>query len=300
MRFNLAALLAIAGIAATNQARAQGIPLTEPLANNVTFTLRYVPGFFKQGTPSVDRPLSNPEHLGLLPNVTWADVDSYMEVRASQGVATKLLLFLRHGQGIHNAAESKYGTKAWNNYYRKLPKYTDAPLTATGMEQAANASVRLDAELENGLNIQEVVVSPLERTLNTSMIAYRHHEEIPKRSIEWPRETFGICTCDLRGTISYKAVQYPSIAFGDFWSDSDPWWTVDQRESELHIDNRARTFLNHVFYDHESSHIGVVSHGGLTSSAMRVIGHRTYDITTGEILPFLVEDTANSLVATIE
>jgi broad specificity phosphatase PhoE len=257
---------------------------------DVAFSLRYVPGFFKQGTPSVEVPASNPERLGLLDNVSWADVDAYIDERAAQGVQVKLLLFLRHGEGIHNVAEATYGTEEWDRYYRKLTKYTDAKLTPLGMQQADMASKRLDAELTNGLKTQEVIVSPLERTLHTAMIAYQHHAEIPKRSMEWPRETIGVCTCDLRGTTSSKALQYPSIDFSDVWSDADPWWTPDHRETDKHIDDRARVFLNRVFYGHKNSHLGVVTHSGMTTAAMRVIGHRKYPVATAEIIPFLLED----------
>ncbi|OWZ21125.1 Phosphoglycerate mutase [Phytophthora megakarya] len=262
-----------------------------PDESNVPFTLRYVPGFFKQGTPSVEMPPSNSQHLGLLDNSTWADVDAYINARAAQGINVKLFLFLRHGEGIHNVAEATYGTEAWDKSYRKLAKYTDAKLTSVGVQQAEQVAERIDQELERGLKIEEVVVSPLERTLHTSMIAYQNQQQIPKRSMEWPRETIGVCTCDLRGTISSKAEQYPTIDFSDVWSDPDPWWTPDHRETELHINDRARIFLNRVFYDHKTMHVGVVTHSGMTNAAMRVIDHRKYNVATAEMIPFLLEDT---------
>ncbi|GMF20178.1 unnamed protein product [Phytophthora fragariaefolia] len=267
--------------------------------SNVAFSLRYVPGFFKQGTPSAELPDANPERLGLLDNVTWRDVDAYVISRAAQGVQVKLLLFLRHGEGAHNVAEATYGTEEWERYYRKLAKYTDAKLTPLGAQQAAKAAERLDHELARGLEIDEVVVSPLERTLHTSMIAYQHHEDIPKRSMEWPRETVGVCTCDLRGAISAKALQYPLIDFSDVWSDADPWWTPNHRETDEHIDDRARVFLNRVFYGHKAARVGVVTHSGLTHAAMRVIGHREYNVATAEVVPFLLEDTSVHVVPSL-
>ncbi|KAL3673976.1 hypothetical protein V7S43_001661 [Phytophthora oleae] len=234
---------------------------------NVPFSLRYVPGFFKQGTPSIDVPDANPEHLGLLDDATWKDVDVYIKGRAARGVDVKLLLLLRHGEGIHNIAEAKY---------------TDAKLTSLGMEQAEKAAQRIYEELKRGLKIEEVVVSPLERTLHTAMIAYQKHEEIPKRSMEWPRETIGVCTCDLRGTISSKAEHYKTIDSSEIWNDADPWWTPDHRETEAHINDRARMFLNRVFYGHETTHIGVVSHSGMITAAMRVVGHRRYSVATAK------------------
>ncbi|KAF1775805.1 Histidine phosphatase superfamily [Phytophthora cactorum] len=131
------------------------------------------------------------------------------------------------------------------------------------------------------------------------MIAYQNHQKIPKRSMEWPRETIGVCTCDLRGTISSKVGQYPSIDFSDVWSDADPWWTPDHRETELHINDRARIFLNRVFYGHRATHVGVVTHSGLTTAAMRVIGHRKYSVATAEVIPFLLQDTTVHAIPSI-
>ncbi|KAG7388079.1 hypothetical protein PHYPSEUDO_013198 [Phytophthora pseudosyringae] len=284
MSFQAALLAVVALFVAPLAAVTPPDEATEP------FTLRYVPGFFKQGTPSVDVPPSNPEHLGLLDNVSWTDVDAYINTRAAQGVAVKLLLFLRHGEGTHNVAEAMYGTEAWDRYYRKLAEYTDAKLTPLGVQQAERASERIDLELERGLKIDEVVVSPLERTLHTAMTAFQSHKEIPKRSMEWPRETIGVCTCDLRGTTSSKAAQYPSVDFSDIWSDADPWWTPDHRETERHINDRARVFLTRVFYGHKATRAGVVTHSGMTTAAMRVMGHRKYSVATAEVIPFLLED----------
>lgn len=129
---------------------ALSLALPEGDDSDVPFSLRYVPGFFKQGTASVKVPDSNPEHLGLLDNVTWGDVEAYINGRATQGVQVKLFLFLRHGEGIHNVAEAKYGTEEWERYYRKLAEYTDAKLTALGVQQAEKASERLDTELKRG------------------------------------------------------------------------------------------------------------------------------------------------------
>ncbi|KAF4143530.1 Histidine phosphatase superfamily (branch 1), partial [Phytophthora infestans] len=293
MRFQTLLLVLVALVIAPFQA------LSPPSESNVPFTLRYVPGFFKQGTPSVEIPPSNSRHLGLLDNVTWTDVDAYIAARAAQGVDVKLFLFLRHGEGLHNVAEATYGTEAWDRFYSKLAKYTDAKLTKLGMQQAVKASERIDEELKRGLSLEEVVVSPLERTLHTAMIACQNHHEIPKRSMEWPRETIGVCTCDLRGTISAKAELYPSIDFSDIWSDADPWWTPDHRETELHINDRARIFLNRVFYGHKSVRVGVVTHSGLTTAAMRVIGHRKYSVATAEVIPFLLEDTTVHTILSI-
>ena len=50
-------------------------------------------------------------------------------------MAYKVLFLGRHGDGIHNAAESYYGTPAWNCYYSELDGngtvvWADALLTA--------------------------------------------------------------------------------------------------------------------------------------------------------------------------
>jgi broad specificity phosphatase PhoE len=250
--------------------------------------LRYSPGFFVQGSSS---PPANPPRMGLAEGKTWQDVLTHMDEKRQNGVTTKLVVFLRHGEGTHNVAIEKYGGDAWNAYYCKLPEYLDAPLTTTGVKQAAEASARLNTEIERGLQLQHVLVSPLERALRTFTIAYQNQtSNIGSTPLELPREILGVDTCDERRNISDKRLQFPQLDFSGFESDSDPWWTPDHRETETEIDARASKFLDLIFHNITAQTVGVVSHSVFGAAILRVIGHRAYSLGTAEFLPLLIEE----------
>ncbi|RLN75493.1 hypothetical protein BBJ28_00000563 [Nothophytophthora sp. Chile5] len=269
-------------------------------AANVTSTLRYSPGFFVQGDPTLPVPSPNAHRMGLVDGKTWQDVQTAMEAKRRNGVTSKLVIFMRHGEGTHNVAIDMYGSEAWDAYYCKLPEYIDAPLTSNGIQQAVNASSKLNAEINSGLKLQHVLVSPLERALRTFTIVYQDQTTatqeqstaIPSTPLELPREMLGVDTCDERRSISEKKVQYPLLDFGDFESNADPWWTSDHRETEAEVDVRARKFLELLFYNMSAQNIGVVSHSLFGYAILRVIGHREYNLTTAEFIPLLIEEVS--------
>ncbi|KAF4143535.1 Histidine phosphatase superfamily (branch 1) [Phytophthora infestans] len=253
--------------------------------------LRYRPGYFIQGDPSHPIPASNPPHMGLLDGKTWRDVHAEMNKRRLGDTRMKLVIFLRHGEGTHNVAIEKYGSDAWNTYYCKLPEYLDAPLTATGIQQAEKASATLNTEIENGLQVEHVLVSPLERALRTFTIAYRNQtSSISSTPLELPREILGTHTCDERRNISEKRMQYSQLDFSGFESDADPWWTQDHRETNAEIETRATKFLKHIFNNYSVRSVGVVSHSVFGAAVLRVIGHPEYNLGTAEFLPLLIEE----------
>ncbi|KAL8010619.1 putative histidine phosphatase superfamily, clade-1 [Plasmopara halstedii] len=252
---------------------------------------RYVPGYFLQGLPDQPVPPSYPPHMGLLDGKKWQDVQAELAVERPGGAQVKLVVFLRHGEGIHNVAMEKYGGEAWNAYYTKLPEFIDSPLTDKGIQQAENASTILNTEISEGLLLNHVLVSPLERALRTFTVAYQNQSaNINHFSLELPREMLGIHTCDQRRKISEKRLQYPQLEFCGFESDEDLLWTPNYRESDAEIDIRATKFLDTIF-NLPSKNVGVVSHSVFGASLLRVIGHRAYTIGTAEFLPLLIEKT---------
>ncbi|ETO72624.1 hypothetical protein F444_11336 [Phytophthora nicotianae P1976] len=257
--------------------------------------LRYHPGYFMQGDLRQPIPASNPPHMGLLDGKTWHDVQAEVDMIRRGGTKMKLVIFLRHGEGTHNVAIEKYGSDAWNTYYRKLPEYLDAPLTATGIQQAEKASIMLNTEIENGLHIEHVLVSPLERALRTFTIAYQNHtSSISSTPLELAREILGVDTCDERRSISEKRLQYPQLDFIGFESDADLWWTPDHRETDTEIETRAAKFLDFIFYNISAQSVGVVSHSVFGAALLRVIGHREYSLGTVEFLPLLIEEVSTT------
>ncbi|DBA00389.1 TPA: LOW QUALITY PROTEIN: hypothetical protein N0F65_000574 [Lagenidium giganteum] len=260
-------------------------------AKNVSFSLQYVPGFFQQGEVSIATPTHYAPRMGLLEGKTWAQVDEYIQTKAKAGVKAKLVVFLRHGEGHHNVAIAKYGQKDWDDYYCKLPEFTDPQLTDLGVAQAKNATIMLDDAVKEGLKMTQVIVSPLERTINTYLNAYANQRSIPQTSNELSREILGVATCDLRRPISEKKVTYPDLKFEEV-DNEDPWWRPDHRETDFEIDNRARAFLNELFYERAHQNIGVVSHSLFGAAVLRVLGHRVYPMSTAEFTPLLIEDRA--------
>lgn len=250
---------------------------------------RYIPKYFSQRDPSQSPPASYPPHMGLQDGYTWHDVHAEVAAGRLEGRNVKLLVFLRHGEGIHNVATNKYGMFAWDGYYSKLPEYLDSPLTKTGVIQAGKASKMLDGEISMGLHLDNVLVSPLERTLHTYSVAYQNQQNIKSTVVELAREILGVSTCDQRRSISEKRLEYPHLDFSKIKSDADPWWTSDHRETDAEIKIRATKFLNFIFSNTSSQSVGVVSHSIFAAALLGVINHPVYKIATAEFLPLLIE-----------
>ena len=105
---------------------------------------------------------------------------------------TKLIHFVRHAEGIHNAANHDYGDETPTIYSTEGSwKYQDAPLTDHGIEQCQDARKTLLTDV----NPQLVVVSPFTRTLQTAHILFANRR-IPFM-VHWScRERAGKYTCD--------------------------------------------------------------------------------------------------------
>ncbi|CAI5733715.1 unnamed protein product [Hyaloperonospora brassicae] len=252
----------------------------------------YLSGFFVQGSAGPALPATNLPRLGLVEGKTWEDVQAAIDAKEQAGSHVKLIVFLRHGEGIHNVASAKYGAE-WDVYGR-LPEYTDAPLTALGRQQAQAASEALNTEVANGLRLEHVVISPLERTLRTYSIAYQNQTAISRAPMELPREILGVFTCDHRRRITEKRVEYPELDFSGIEADEDPWWTPDHRETDAEIELRATKFLEVLFDTSDAHNVGVVSHSVFGAALLRVIGHRNFDLGTATFLPLLIERTASN------
>ena len=247
-------------------------------------------GYFVQGERNHFISTMSPRRMGLVEGKTWQNVHAELDEKRQNGVQLKLVVFLLHGEAMHNVAIEKYGSDAWNAYYCKLPEYLDAPLTAEGVKQAEEASKRLNAEIDNGLQLQHVLISPLERALQTFTIVYQNQTtKMSVKPLELAREVLGVHTCDERRAISEKRMQYPELDFSGFKSDEDSWWTPDHRETDVEIEARAMKLLSLIFSNTSTQSVGVVSHSVFGAALLRVIGHREYSLGTADFLPLLIE-----------
>ncbi|RMZ91445.1 hypothetical protein DV736_g1310, partial [Chaetothyriales sp. CBS 134916] len=167
-----------------------------------------------------------------------------------------LLLFLgRHGEGWHNAAESYYGTPAWNCYYSLLDgnataSWADAKLTSNGVSQALVAN-RLWAKLISKQNIQvpqTYYTSPLSRCLATA-------------------------------NLTFSALHLPNPY---------PFTGVTAETSDAQ-NIRSKQLLDDVFSHERSTYISFTSHSGELASVLTVLGHRAFPLSTGAVIPVLVK-----------
>lgn len=257
-----------------------------------SLTLRAVPGFFVQGdkTWPAEKVAGLP-HLGLQSDKEWRDINVYLAQQESQGKVAKLLLFLRHGEGIHNVDKARVGDRAWDDHHSLLDKYIDAPLTDEGIKQAEHAGHALQTEIrEYGLVMEGVLVSPLDRTLHTYAVAFREMRDIPVTAVEKARETLGVCPCDRRLSMAGKRLAYSWVDFDEIQDENDVLWLPDHRENDAEIEARAHELLDYIMNERNERFLCVVSHSGLTRACLRVLGHRQYRPRNGEIVPVLIEE----------
>ena len=154
----------------------------------------------------------------------------------------KVVHFMRHGEGEHNAACDSRGSKAF--YHSE--EFADAPLTKAGEQQAKDIGKAL-----KGVPVQLVVASPLTRTLQTvGHVMQEWREEDAARqprlvALEWCREgmTHGVQPCNRRRPVSVVRQEFPQFDFSEVADDEDMIWDPKVGESEDALDARITAFL---------------------------------------------------------
>lgn len=217
----------------------------------------------------------------------------------------------RHGEGWHNAAESYYGTPAWNCYWSLLngnttATWADAELTQNGITQAliANNFWSSRLEIEKIPPPESCYTSPLQRCLATANLTFSNltlpetHSFKPTIK-EFLREGISLHTCDRRHNKTYIQSQYPTWPFEPNFAETDPYWTGVYGETNDAQDVRSKTALDSIFSTDTASYISVTSHSGEIASILRVLGHRPFSLRTGAVIPVLVKaQTVDEMVGT--
>ncbi|KAJ5664599.1 hypothetical protein N7462_011412 [Penicillium macrosclerotiorum] len=220
-------------------------------------------------------------------------------------VEYKVLFLGRHGEGWHNAAETYYGTPAWNCYWAELDgnstaTWHDAELTDNGVSQALIAHNFWQKEIdEQKIHTPDnYFVSPLTRTLQTANLTFNglalpHGAATFKPLVkELFREGISIHTCDHRRSKSYIHSLFPGWPIEKGFAEDDELWNGVTAETSGAQDVRSTTALGQVFFTSASSKkesfVSVTSHSGEISSILRVVGHRTFSLSTGAVIPVLV------------
>ncbi|CAK7221927.1 putative phosphoglycerate mutase pmu1 [Sporothrix bragantina] len=217
---------------------------------------------------------------------------------AGAHVYYKVLFMGRHGEGDHNVAEALYGTPAWNCYWAQQDGngtvvWADAHLTPTGEAQASKANRFWASQLTDQKQPapQRYYSSPLTRCLQTASITFGGLAlPFPFQPTikEFLREDVSTHTCDRRATRSELHSAFPVATFEDGFAEKDPMWTGISDETPAANDVRSRILLDDIFSSDASTWVSFTSHSGEITSLLRVLGHRTFPLSTGQIIPVLV------------
>ena len=225
---------------------------------------------------------------------------SQLQHDAPKGVKYKLLYLGRHGEGYHNAAESYYGTPAWNCYWsirdgNGTTSWADAKLTSNGVAQAeiANKFWAKEIAVQKVPTPQSYYTSPLTRCLATAEITFTglnlpaRHPFVPEVK-EFLREGISGHTCDRRGTRTYIHESFPSYKIEAGFTETDELFQALRAETPADQDARSKIALDDIFNHDHDTYISITSHSGEIASILRVIGHRVFSLRTGAVMPVLV------------
>ncbi|KAL9099116.1 MAG: hypothetical protein Q9163_005342 [Psora crenata] len=241
-----------------------------------------------------------------------------LQHQAPQNVRYKVLFLGRHGEGYHNAAESYYGTPAWNCYYSILNgnatvTWADPHLTPVGVSQALAVNKFWASEIETQKipTPQSYYTSPLTRCLVTVSLTFSglhlpHQYPFVPIVKELFREGISGHTCDRRGSKTYIHSNFPSYRIESGFTENDELWQALHSETSIDQDIRSKTALDDVFGHDPSTYISITSHSGEIASLLRgtltfsrnllqanenvlVLGHRPFSLRTGAVIPVLVK-----------
>ncbi|KAK4503413.1 hypothetical protein PRZ48_004328 [Zasmidium cellare] len=291
---------------------------TDPQSYKAKYKYETVKGVFLQDDPKTDwNGFEYTKHnFGLIPRSYPTDSDpsqplwerfgryiQHLQSSAPAGTFYKLLYFGRHGEGYHNVAEAKYGTKDWDDYWSKLEGdgelfWSDAHLTDKGKEQALEAHAFIGEQLAWAKMPapQSYYVSPMFRCLQTANLTYsglKLPDESPFDPLikELLREVLGEHTCDRRSTRSYIHEHFPKWRIEEGLTEQDELWKADHRETHDEHDARTTEFLDNVFSHDEKIYVSLTTHSGAIASHLRVLGHQEFRLVTGGMIPVLVKAT---------
>ncbi|KAJ5306084.1 hypothetical protein PENANT_c024G05074 [Penicillium antarcticum] len=277
------------------------------------YSYSIVPGYFLQDDPATDPATFDyvKSDFGLiaksydteketLQTTQWQRFSEHIKTLNSNPHQKYKVLFLgRHGEGVHNVAETRYGTKAWDEHWSLLDgdeygSWVDAHLTEKGIDQAKTAHAAWEEQIEKGVPApQSYYVSPLNRCLATAQVTFAGlpmsgTEPFKPIVKELLRETMGEHTCDKRSTASAIKCEYPEYIIEQGFTEADELWDAKTRESDQDRDARLRRFLDDVFDTDENVFVSMTAHSGAISSILQVAGHRWFPLATGGVIPVVV------------
>ncbi|KAI4253618.1 MAG: hypothetical protein LQ352_003577 [Teloschistes flavicans] len=188
----------------------------------------------------------------------------------------KLLFLGRHGQGVHNVAERRYGTAEWDRYWAaqdgdSTAHWVDAHLTDLGIQQAQAVNAFWKHQIAHAKTPapESYYTSPLRRCLATANHTFANLDlsSLPPTPLpptpsgsstakepqykpvvkELLREVNGVHTCDRRSSRSTLAAEFPNFTFEAGFAEHDELWMPDHRETNDEIDRRMKRLLDDIF-----------------------------------------------------
>ncbi|KAI0534120.1 phosphoglycerate mutase-like protein [Xylaria digitata] len=233
----------------------------------------------------------------------WQRFEHYVNTlnrNADKNTQYKVLFMARHGEGYHNAAESYYGTPAWNCYWGPLDGngtvvWKDARLTDAGLAQCTKAN----EFWKHALAVSKIPApqtyysSPLTRSATTANLTFATLA-LPKSRPFVPtvkellREGISIRSCDERSNKTTLKTLLPGFRFERGFTETDLLWRGDEGETDEAKTKRTKTVLDDIFTHDESTWISLTTHSGQISTSLKVLGHRAFSLSTGQAIPVLV------------
>ncbi|KAM0185316.1 hypothetical protein ACHAPC_005176 [Botrytis cinerea] len=214
----------------------------------------------------------------------------------------KVLYLGRHGEGYHNIKETEVGKEAWDCYYSHLDgdknsTWADAQLAPTGVAQAlvANDFWERLITTQKASPPQSYYVSPLTRCLETCSLTFSNLPLPPTSPPFTPiikellREGISSHTCDRRRSKTYIHALAPTWKFESEFPEEDPYWRANYSETRGAENARFKALLDDLFMNDNSTFISLSSHSGAINTILRVIGHRTFSLKTGAVIPVLIK-----------
>ncbi|KAK0529484.1 putative phosphoglycerate mutase pmu1 [Tilletia horrida] len=300
-----------------------GLGSLPPPAQLYTFT-NVEPTLFVYNDPATDieaLPAVAP-NFGLKEDKSWADVIGEVrrlnEEEGEGGVVYKLVFVGRHGQGVHNVAEAKYGTQAWDTKWSflngdgELVWGPDPLLTKLGEQQADDVNEEWRLRLHNPNDTSpasgriplpaKLYSSPFTRALETAKRSYQGlGDQVPPQLImEGLRETIGGHTCDMRSPTAIISQRFPPPEFElePGFAPGDMLFSPITRESDPELQIRLRETLSRIFGPASSKDvasagdaqvIGITCHSGVMQALFNLTGHRFFTPKTGAVVPLVLK-----------
>jgi broad specificity phosphatase PhoE len=169
-------------------------------------------------------------------------------------------------------------------------------LTESGIRQAqiANAYWQKQISSEHIPYPQSYYTSPLTRCLRTANITFSdlelpHYYTFVPTVKEFFREGISTHTCDHRSNKTYIQNLFPSFNIEPGFTEYDELWTGVVAEPSGAQDARSKLALDEVFASDDHTWVSITSHSGEIGSLLRVLGHRTFSLGTGAVIPVLVK-----------